>query len=50
MTYFINSATNKISFHLILVTRFEIIPLYILCINFDKEFIITETKIVSQNI
>jgi len=50
MAFFINSAAHEISIHLIFITRFETIPLYILGTNFDREFIITETKIASQNI
>jgi len=33
-----------------LLQGFETIPLFILVINFDREIIITETKIASQNI
>jgi hypothetical protein len=33
-----------------LLQGFEIIPLFISGINFDRGFIITETKIPSQNI
>jgi len=33
-----------------LLQGFETIPLFILSINFDRGFIITETKIASQNI
>jgi hypothetical protein len=45
MTFFINSAAHEISFHLIFITRFETIPLFILGINFDREFKITEKKL-----
>jgi len=47
---FINSAAHEISIYLIFITHFETIPLFILVINFYREFIITETKIASQNI